>query len=366
MLIKYWKDKEWMGALPFQKYGAGKPKDERGRILHGIYEENRSIQDLRGTLKRKASGKRIRPLQRWFMLTAVLIALTGFGLPMFMRQEREIPPIVNNGMAAAATVVSAAAVPVSVINVDEVKSLEIREDIPLSSMFNLGIRRIVIDAGHGGNNMGTVGRGGTMEKNITLAIALKLRDQLTRLGVTDVLMTRTDDRAVSLQERVNYAKRVKADMFISIHVNWLPNSSANVIETFYFGPSDDPRTLQLADRENMGSEYGLSDFMDIVERLGKAMKLQESKKLAGTIQKNLYQNGRELDPGAVDAGVKKAPFVVLMGLDVPSVLAEIACMSNAKAERDLNSAENQDRIAAALAAGIMNYQNRRVVKNEPR
>ena len=155
-------------------------------------------------------------------------------------------------------------------------------------------------------------------------------------------------------------------MFVSIHVNSLPGSRANVIETFYFGPSDDRGTLQLADRENMGSEYGLSDFMEIVERLGKTMKLQESKKLADVIHKAIYLNANELDPKTLDNGVKKAPFVVLMGLDVPSILAEIACMSNEKAEHDLNLEENQYRIANALAAGIMNYQSIGVVENGTR
>ena len=238
--------------------------------------------------------------------------------------------------------------------------------MPLSRMLNLGIRRIVVDAGHGGSDGGTIGRDGTKEKNITLAVALKLRDQLNSLGIADVVMTRTDDSTVSLQERVDVAKEAKADMFISIHVNWLPNTSANAVETFYFGPSDNLRTLQLADRENAGSEYGLSDFMEIVERLGKTMKLQESRKLAETIQEAVYKSAGELDQDSLDTGVKRAPFVVLMGLDVPSVLVEIANMSNAVAERYLNSEGNQERIAAAIAAGIISYQNSGDVKNESR
>jgi N-acetylmuramoyl-L-alanine amidase len=106
--------------------------------------------------------------------------------------------------------------------------------------------------------------------------------------------------------------------------------------------------------------------MEIVERLGKTMKLQESRKLAESIQKAVFQNARELDRSTVDTGVKRAPFVVLMGLDVPSVLAEIASMSNIRAERYLNVAENQERIAAALAAGIMNYKNSGDIRNGSR
>jgi N-acetylmuramoyl-L-alanine amidase len=363
-----WKNKKWTASPAFQVFDRLESRHKRTRILREIYEENRSMRDWQSALQRKASQKKAPQrqawrLQPWFPIIAVIIALAGFGLPVIMRQEREAPPVVNAGMAAAATVLTAvqpvsAAASVSVNNADEIKSLEVRGDIPLGQMFNLGIRRIVVDAGHGGSNPGTIGGGGTLEKDITLSVALKLRDKLIRLGVADVLMTRTEDVTVSLQERVDYAKEAKADMFISIHVNSLPNSHRNVVETFYFGPTEDSRTLQLADIENTGSEYGLSDFMEIVERMGKTMKLQESKMLADVVQNSLYHAAKELDPNAIDTGVKRAPFVVLMGLDVPSVLVEIACMSNAKSEKDLSLAENQERIAAALAAGIMSYQNR--------
>ena len=353
----------------------------RGRILREIYEDNRLMQHPRDALRGKASvaaGRKWR-LWLWIPISVLLIVLVGFGLPIITRHGRQVLSAVNAGTAAATVVTSAevpaaaASVPVQevnaldlIANTAEVINLENSGDISLSQMLNLGIHRIVVDAGHGGVDGGTTGRDGTKEKNITLAVALKLRDHLIRLGIVDVLMTRTDDRTVSLNERVAFAKEVKADIFISIHVNWLPNSSGNAVETFYFGPSDDRRTLQLAAQENAGAEYGLSDFMGIVERLGKTMKLQESRKLAEVIQKAVYKNARELDQNAVDTGVKRAPFVVLMGLDVPSVLAEIASMSNASAEHYLNSPGNLERIAAAIAEGIINYQNRGEVYNEPR
>ena len=356
-----------MAGIKTQLIDPIRPKNDRSRILHEIYESNRSMHDLRGILKRKVAARRIVRVRRWLTPAVLLIAIAGFALPALIRQEREISPVVNTG--AAATIVSPVGQDTAadaVVNVGEVKSLEIGGDIPLSQMLNLGIRHIVLDAGHGGSDPGTIGRGGTKEKNITLAVAMKMREQLLKLGVADTRMTRTGDVTVSLQERMDYAKEAKADMFVSIHVNSLPMSKDNTTETFYFGPSDDTRTLQLVDRENMGSEYGLSDFMEIVERLGKTLKLQESKKLADTIQKALYLNTKEFDPGTIDSGVKKAPFVVLMGLNVPSVLAEIACMSNEKAERDMNSEEYQHRIAAALVSGIMSYQNMGVVKNGSR
>jgi N-acetylmuramoyl-L-alanine amidase len=339
-------------------------------MLREIYEDNRSSRDIHSTLRRKASAGKKWRVRQWLPLTILLIAFAGFGLPLLMH-DPEVLPAVNAGTVAITTDTTSISVQAGkpldfIANTDEVKSLETQGDIPLSRMLNLGVHRIVIDAGHGGIDGGTVGRSGTREKDITLAVALKLRDHLIRHGIVDVLMTRMDDRTVSLQERMDFAREAKADMFISIHVNWLPNSLDNVVETFYFGPSNDDRTLQLADRENAGSEYGLSDFMEIVERLGKTMKLQESRKLAEVVHKAVYKNARELDQDAVDTGVKKAPFVVLMGLDVPSVLAEIASMSNAGAELYLNSAENQELIAAAIAAGVIRKQKSGDVNNEPR
>jgi N-acetylmuramoyl-L-alanine amidase len=344
-------------------------------MLREIYEDNRAKHDTRDTLRRKAAaGRKWRP-GRWISLTAPLITLAVFGMLIFTRQEREVVSAVNAGTEAisAEAEIPAAAAPVQVqtakppdlvANAAEISNRDIGGDIALSRMLNLGVHRIVVDAGHGGSDAGTIGRAGTKEKDITLAIALKLRDYLVSLGFAEVLMTRTDDRLVPLHERVYFAKEAKADMFISIHVNWLPNSSTNTVETFYFGPSDNLTTLQLADKENAGAEYGLSDFMEIVERLGKTMKLQESRKLAEAIHKAVYKNAGEMDQNAVDSRVKRAPFVVLMELDVPSVLAEIANMGNAGAERYLNLAENQERIAAAIATGIMRYQNTGDLKDE--
>ena len=361
-------DAKWMESLSLRKLAGRESEDTRSRILRGIYEENHSLQDFTRTLRKKSSRGLAWQVRQWISIGALLLTLVGLVLPVFVRwngKTMETQPAVKTEVTAS--IVPATISPAgtgSIVNVGEVESLETRSDIPLSQMLNLDIRRIVVDAGHGGSDTGAVGKEGTMEKDITLAIARKLRDHLRKMGIADIRMTRTGDTTVSLQDRMDFAKTAKADMFISIHVNSLPNSPKNVVETFYFGPSEDRRTLQLADQENKGSKYGLSDFQEIVERLGKAMKLQESKKLAEAIQKELYRSSRELDPNVIDTGVKKAPFVVLMGLDVPSVLAEVSCLSNTKAERYLNYEANQERIAASIAAGVMRYQNKGAVKNE--
>jgi N-acetylmuramoyl-L-alanine amidase len=229
---------------------------------------------------------------------------------------------------------------------------------PLSHMFGLKIKTIMIDPGHGGTDLGCIGKMGTEEKDITLDIAKRLKTHLLKTGRFHVLMTREDDSLVSLPKRVALTQEAKADLFISIHLNYLPRKPINIIETYYFGPSNDEKTLRLAEKENAGSEYGLSDFREVMEKLGKTMKLQESKELATSIQENLFRNSRKHSENIRDHGVKRAPFVVLLGVDVPAVLTEVSCLSNGEEERKLNSESHRENIARYLAAGISDYLNK--------
>lgn len=240
-------------------------------------------------------------------------------------------------------------------NTEALNALARNGPVPLSRMLGLSIRNITIDAGHGGSDTGTVGKMGTREKDITLDIARRLKARLAGSGLWRIHMTREGDSAVSLQDRVASAREANADLFVSIHVNYLPNTGINAVETYYFGPSSDQNTLKLAEQENAGSEYSLSEFEQIVEKLGKTMKLQESRKVAASIQSNLFLNSSRQNREIRDKGVKRAPFVVLLGLDVPSVLAEVSCLSNADEERQLNSEAHRENIAAYLAAGITSY-----------
>ncbi len=231
-------------------------------------------------------------------------------------------------------------------------------NVPLSRMFGLKIGTIMIDAGHGGNDSGTVGKMGTMEKDVTLDIARRLQAQLLKSGRYRILMTREDDITVPLNKRVEIARAAKADLFISIHLNYLPQKPINMIETYYFGPTSDEKTIRLAKQENAGSEYELSDFREIVEKLGKTMKLQESREFAESIQSNLYSNSRRQNNEIQNFGVKRAPFVVLLGVEVPSVLAEVSCLSNREEEKELSSEQHRENIAQYLAAGIYDYLNK--------
>jgi N-acetylmuramoyl-L-alanine amidase len=251
-------------------------------------------------------------------------------------------------------------------NIAEFKSFEDSVDVPLGSMLDLRVNKIVIDAGHGGKDSGTVGKMGSREKDITLDLAMRLKAHLLENGFSQISMTRQGDSFVALQDRVAFAKQAKADLFISIHVNSLPGIPGDVIETYYFGPSKDENTRKLAAQENSGSEYGLSDFKAIVDKLGRTMKLQESRELAKSIQTNLFLNSIKQNRSVQNNGVKRAPFVVLLGLDVPSVLAEVSCMSNAQEEQDLNSLTHRENVAGYLADGILDYLDKRRLQNGSR
>ena len=230
--------------------------------------------------------------------------------------------------------------------------------IPLSRMFGLGVKTIMIDAGHGGDDPGTIGKMGTKEKEITLDIAKKLKERLKKHGGYNIIMTREDDITIPLNKRVELAQASRADIFISIHLNYLPSKPINIIETYYFGPSSDVKTLKLAQQENAGSQYGLSDFKDMIEKMGKTLKLQESKELASLIQKNLFINSRKKNGSIHNFGIKRAPFVVLLGVDVPAVLAEVSCLSNRQEEIELNTESHRENIARYIEAGILDYLNK--------
>jgi N-acetylmuramoyl-L-alanine amidase len=336
----------------------------RQDMLRGVYEENLLMLGRgRPTLSRR------RPSALKRILLSTLVCLLGIfvhgqytstslspselpaNMATFMGPSRFSPPatgISSQGMA----------------NTFELNDFVSSGNLPLSRMFGLQIRTIMIDAGHGGADSGSVGKMGTMEKDITLDIAKKLKTHLVKIGRFHVLMTREDDLSVPLYKRVALAQEAKADLFISIHLNYLPRKPINFIETYYFGPSNDEKTLRLAKQENANSEYGLSDFKEIMEKLGKTMKLQESKELAKSIQANLFVNSRKHSGDIKDYGVKRAPFVVLLGVDVPAVLAEVSCLSNSEEERELSSASHRENIAGYLAAGIFDYLNKGAITYE--
>ncbi len=228
----------------------------------------------------------------------------------------------------------------------------------LAELFDLGVRTIVIDPGHGGRDPGAIGPGGLMEKEVTLDVARRLRDRLMRYPGYRILMTRDDDVFVSLRDRVRFANDNHADLFISIHVNAIETPQINIIETYYFGaqPADE-QAMRLAAVENRGSEYLMTEFRGMIQRIGDTFKEQESRLLAAAIQENLYLNVRQEAGYSVSRGIKTAPFVVLLGAEMPAVLAEITCISNPEEEKKLADPERREQFAAYLEGGIVNYLN---------
>jgi len=332
----------------------------RQDILRGVYEENLS---MLGQGHPPRSEPRAFPLKRILLYTVAFLFVflthgqyvgTSFSPveePPNMRKEP--PPLARVDVS-----------PEDGVNTPDFSSFVKTGNIPIRRMLGLRVRRIMIDAGHGGTNLGTIGKMGTMEKEITLDIAKRLKAHLVRRGHYNVSMTREGDLSVPLHKRVALAREAKADLFISVHVNHLPNKPINMIETYYFGPSKDEKTLNLAKHENAGSVYGLSDFKEVVEKLGETMKLQESKEFAESIQANLFLNSRRHGEDIKNYGVKRAPFVVLLGVEVPSVLVEVSCLSNSEEERELNSETHRENIATYLAAGIFDYLNKGVLTHE--
>jgi N-acetylmuramoyl-L-alanine amidase len=158
---------------------------------------------------------------------------------------------------------------------------------------------------------------------------------------------------------VKFANAHNADLFISIHVNSLPDKDRAVVETFYFGLSASQNTLRLVQAENRDSAYSVGDFHKMIRKIDNNFKNRESLTLAALIQKNLYRNIKRLNPKMVDAGIHTAPFVVLLGGHMPSVLAEISCISNPREEKRLATPAYRNHIAKYLERGIVAYLHRR-------
>lgn len=236
-----------------------------------------------------------------------------------------------------------------------------RLNVPVADLFDLKVHTIVIDPGHGGSDPGAIGNQGLTEKDVALDIARRLRDKLEASGVYRVLLTREDDRKIRLKDRVAFATRNEADLFISVHVNSVPEEAGpvNYVETYYFGPHADQRTLDLAEKENRDSDYAIGDFREIIAKIGDRLKTEESAQLATAIHNRLYGNLKHHSSNLLDAGAKSGPFVVLLGVEVPSVLVEISCISNEAEAARLATPEYRDSIATYLETGVVEYLGRR-------
>lgn len=330
----------------------------RKAILRGVYEDNLRIIGKNPVILSGRVPVFFKKMFLFFSITLLSILVNGnyLNLPLFPEKQTTASLIAQRPSSLPAEK--------PVVKPSDYKAFLGGKEMPLSRMFGLEVKTIMIDPGHGGSDSGTKGTMGTKEKDITLDIAKKLRERLRKYGRYNILITREQDTTLPLNQRVELARSSRADLFISIHLNYLPSKPINIIETYYFGPSDDDKTLRLAEQENAGSHYGLSDFKEIIGKIGETLKLQESKEFAASIQKNLFLNSKKQNANVYNFGVKRAPFVVLLGVDVPAVLAEVSCLSNREEEIELNTESHRENIARYLEAGILDYLNKGEVSYE--
>ena len=223
-----------------------------------------------------------------------------------------------------------------------------------SAAFPLAVKRVVLDAGHGGTDPGaTASR--VSEKSITLDIGHRLRTLLEREGF-EVIATRGDDRTIALKERARMANDSNSDIFVSIHVNSIiKHTASRGIETYYLGPPSDPSLTQLAAAENSVSGYSLADMRKLLDGVYADARRDESHELATIVQHQLFNTLRASDPGLENWGVKRAPFIVLVATDMPAVLAEVGCLSNEQEAAMLARPDYRQKIAEALFHGIRAY-----------
>jgi N-acetylmuramoyl-L-alanine amidase len=223
----------------------------------------------------------------------------------------------------------------------------------------LGLRigRIVIDAGHGGHDSGTLGAGGIEEKDVVLDVALRLGKMLhERLGA-EIIYTRSDDTFIPLETRTAIANKAQADLFLSIHANSSSDETARGVETYYLNFTSDATALDVAARENAVSGQSIHQLSDLVKKITLKDKIAESREFASDVEGSLFTGLERGNLGLKNRGVKKAPFVVLIGANMPSILAEISFVTNPEDARQLRTPEYRQRVAESLYNGVAKYES---------
>lgn len=315
------------------------PPRLKRRLLAQAVEENLALIEGR-RLPRRPGRRRARSLVWSFALGACLAAAA----PLLLSFETREPA------AATARLPAAAPAPESV-------HLESAGPLPTRlspEVFPLELRRIVLDPGHGGSDLGT-SLGSLHEKDLTLDIARRVRGRLGAAGY-DVQLTRDEDRRLVLAERAELANRARADLFVSIHVNWFADrGESRGVETYFLGPTEDPYLTELASAENAESGYSRADTRRLLDRIYGDLRSAESQAVAGSVQRALLASLRQVNPRLADRGIKQAPFLVLTATEMPAILAEVSCLSNREEVELLRDAGYREKIAEALVSGVLNY-----------
>jgi N-acetylmuramoyl-L-alanine amidase len=226
----------------------------------------------------------------------------------------------------------------------------------LSRQLGLGISRVVIDPGHGGHDPGAQVRG-LNEAELVLDIALRLEQLLLKEPGVEVVLTRRTNAYVALEERTAIANKSAADLFLSIHANASADAGARGFETYFLNFAANPEAEALAARENAGSARRMGSLPDIVKAIALNNKIDESRDFATMVQASMHDQLRKTDRNSRSLGVKQAPFMVLIGATMPSVLTEVSFLTNRDDAALLRSQTYRQQIAEALFAGIVKYGN---------
>jgi len=225
----------------------------------------------------------------------------------------------------------------------------------IARQLGLGVSRIVIDAGHGGHDPGAKGKGVT-EAELVLDVALRLEELLQQVPGVEAILTRRTDEFIPLQERTAIANREGADLFLSIHANASPHAAARGIETYFLNFANNLSAAAVAARENAASGQVMGALPDIVKAIALNNKLDESRDFATQVQRSMIERLKATNKTIKNLGVKQAPFVVLIGAAMPSVLAEISFVTNPQEARLLKGNAYRQRIAESLLNAIRKYQ----------
>ncbi len=371
-------------------------RGDRRAILKGVYEENVRVRDRSPrppvptsdpAPPRQANGKFLVVLLGLFFVAAGVVAqlseenhdaasaVRSSSAAVTDSVPSIVPSNVPHSMPSTMPLLSSAsAIPALRSTASSPPPASLSEQYGVSTLpmgrpsvadlYGLQLKTIVIDAGHGGRDPGAIGKQGLTEKEVTLDVALRLKARLEKYPEYRVLLTRDRDATMTLRERIDFANRLGADLFVSLHINWIPDETIAPIETFYYGPNSDARIVRMARRENKNSGFSHADFDEMTRQLGVELKIEESTRVARSIQEGLYRNMRRLNGEVSDWGAKSGDFMVLLGVRAPSVLAEIGSISNGVVESKLRTPSYRENLAFFLEEGLVNYLRQHAHEDE--
>lgn len=230
-----------------------------------------------------------------------------------------------------------------------------KKKFTLAQQLGLGVKRVILDPGHGGKDPGAIGPSGLREKDVTLKVAKQLKNILEADYGCEVFLTRERDVYLTLEERTAIANAKKADIFVSIHTNAEPSNKWQGVETYYLSMAVDDEAMRVAALENSTSQKRLGELKNILDQILKNAKVKESSRLASFMQGSLVGSIKKKNSSVKDRGVKQAPFFVLIGAKMPAVLTEVAFITSPEDEKSLSSDKFLRQIADGIAQGIHGY-----------